>query len=95
MAILDTCTAGISCSSLFSYLITTFTNDVTGNLFLTLFAVFIVLYVLALVAGLPNELALLVMLPYTFVCALITENWFIFIGAIGFYVSFLIAKNLW
>jgi hypothetical protein len=72
-----------------------FTNDVTGSVWLSLAAIFIVLYIVGVAwLKLPSEICMALLIPFCIVGALITQQWISVIGALAFYFTFLIVKQI-
>lgn len=93
MAVLDL-TCGDS-SAIFSRMLCVFTNDVTGDVWLSLLAVFVFLFVIGIAwFKLPSELCMALLIPLAIVGALLTAQWITVIGAILFYFAFLIVKQI-
>lgn len=92
MAILGAICGDFSCSSVFSSWFLSFTT-LTGSLWLSLLALIIFLFVIALYAGLPTEIALIfLILPIT-VGLFMTTNIAIALLLILAYIGFMVAKQ--
>lgn len=93
MAIID-----LSCNdtaSIFSQIFCVFTNDVTGSTWLTFLGLFVFLFVLAIgIFRAPVEIALALLIPVAIIGALVTSQFMPVIGALAFYFTFLIVKQI-
>lgn len=69
------------------------TNNITGDVFLSLFAIIVVVLALAMAARIPIEWTGLVVYPVILALVAITNDFLPVLGILIFYTSILLAKN--
>lgn len=82
----------INSTDVIGIVINSLTTEVTGSLFLSLFMIFLLLYVLALASGLPVEWTAIIMLPlilYLYACS---GDFLQLAGFALIYLGFILAK---
>lgn len=68
-------------------------NDVTGNIFATLFLIFIILLFLALAFRIPIEYAIVLLSPLVIVMMAYYTEWYVIGGLMLIMLAFIFARN--
>jgi hypothetical protein len=69
------------------------TTSITGSAIASLFFVFMVLLLVAIMFGIPFEFTALFILPFSMAVAAFYSSFLIVVGVIFFYAAYIIAKN--
>lgn len=69
------------------------TNNITGNLFLTLFTILIILIIIGVMFQIPLEFLAVIILPLCLACASVYNTFLIPVVIILIYFSTIISKN--
>lgn len=75
-------------------LLLSMTETTTGDLFISLFMLFMFLLVACIMFGIPTELSAVILLPWTLVTATYYSQFVAPLGIIIIYLTFIIVKSL-
>ena len=68
------------------------TSDVTGNVYLTLFIIFIVALLMCMLFSIPMEFSAIILLPLSLVCSIAVGNFVLILVVSIIYISMFLAR---